>query len=419
MLKILINAYACSPNMGSEPGMAWNWCINLAKYCELHIITEGEFKDNIEKVLPTLPQASNIHFYYNPVSDEVRRVCWNQGDWRFYVHHRKWQYKTYQIALDIIRSTHIDVLHQLNMIGFREPGYLWQIDNIPYIWGPVDAKMGFPAAYLKGSGWKSQVFNRLKNVVTELQLRFSPRVHKAAARAYRVIAASSNSRWSIEKFLCEESLLLNETGCYIQEYPVTDKSKKDFFDVLWVGKMDFRKQLGLCIKSIAASDNSKIRLHIVGSGNDEPYKKLAALLGISDRCFWHGAITHGEVQKKMQESDLFFFTSVAEGTPHVVLEAISNNLPVLCFDTCGQGDSVNDKVGVKVKLTTPKQSVKDFAQKLDHLSQHKDVLYAMALNCRQRQQELSWDNKAQTMVALYHEAIASHKFKRKEEVYIA
>ena len=48
MFSILINAYACSPGMGSEPGMAWNWCVNLARYCELHIITEGEFKDKIE-----------------------------------------------------------------------------------------------------------------------------------------------------------------------------------------------------------------------------------------------------------------------------------------------------------------------------------------------------------------------------------
>ena len=47
MLSLLINAYACSPNMGSEPGMAWNWCANLANYCELHIITEGEFRDKI------------------------------------------------------------------------------------------------------------------------------------------------------------------------------------------------------------------------------------------------------------------------------------------------------------------------------------------------------------------------------------
>ena len=50
-LSILINAYACSPNMGSEPGMAWNWCINLAKHSELHIITEGEFKEKIETAL--------------------------------------------------------------------------------------------------------------------------------------------------------------------------------------------------------------------------------------------------------------------------------------------------------------------------------------------------------------------------------
>lgn len=73
MLSILINAYACSPNMGSEPGMAWNWCTNLAKYCELHIITEGEFKDKIEATVPSLPQGKNMHFYYNPVSEKVRK----------------------------------------------------------------------------------------------------------------------------------------------------------------------------------------------------------------------------------------------------------------------------------------------------------------------------------------------------------
>ena len=50
-LKVLVNAYACSPNMGSEQGMAWNWCKHLAKYSELFIITESEYKDKIEKEL--------------------------------------------------------------------------------------------------------------------------------------------------------------------------------------------------------------------------------------------------------------------------------------------------------------------------------------------------------------------------------
>ena len=101
MIKILVNAYACSPNMGSEPGMAWNWCSNLAKYCELFIITEEEFRDKIEAVVPTLPQGKNMHFYYNPVTEKVRQMCWNQGDWRFYWHYRQWQKRTLSMAIQI------------------------------------------------------------------------------------------------------------------------------------------------------------------------------------------------------------------------------------------------------------------------------------------------------------------------------
>jgi glycosyltransferase involved in cell wall biosynthesis len=212
MLSILINAYACSPNMGSEPGMAWNWCTNLAKYCELHIITEGEFRDKIEAVLPTLPQGKNMHFHYNPVSDEIRKMCWNQGDWRFYKYYKEWQWKTYEIAKEI-----------------------------------------------------------------------------------------------------------------------------------------------------------------------------------------------------MQQSDIFFFTSVAEGTPHVVLEAIGNNLPVVCFDTCGQGDSVNEQVGMKIPLSTPKQSAKDFAEKINYLYHHRDVLQQLSKQCSQRQEELSWDNKAKQMVTLYSSILTNSK----------
>ena len=132
MLNILINAYACSPNWGSEPGMAWNWCSNLAKYCELFIITEGEWKEEIEKAIKTHPYGKNMHFYYNPVPQKVRDMCWNQGDWRFYYYYRQWQKSTLTIAKQICKEHKIDVLHQLNMIGFREPGLLWKIKDVPF-----------------------------------------------------------------------------------------------------------------------------------------------------------------------------------------------------------------------------------------------------------------------------------------------
>lgn len=404
MLKILINAYACSPNMGSEPGMAWNWVSNLAKFCELYIITEGEFKEKIEDVVPTLEQGKNMHFYYNPVSDEIRKMCWNQGDWRFYKYYKEWQWKTYLIAKDICSKQNIDVLHQLNMIGFREPGYLWKLSKesgVPFVWGPVDAKDKFPVAYLGGASMKTKLFMRLKNFLTVWQLKHSKRVRQAASQASVIFSASSNSKVSFNKYMAIDSPLLNETGCYVQEHPLIDKSQKETFDVLWVGKLDFRKQLGIALQSVAIADNENIRLHIVGGGDAEPYKQLANTLGITDKCIWHGAVSHDEVQSIMQNSDVFFFTSVAEGTPHVVLEAIGNNLPVVCFDTCGQGDAVNENVGRKIELSTPMQSVHEFARVLKELERNRNLLKQMSENCKQRQLELSWEEKAKTIVKWY------------------
>ena len=198
-----------------------------------------------------------------------------------------------------------------------------------------------------------------------------------------------------------DSPLLNETGCYVQDHPLIDKSQKETFDVLWVGKLDFRKQLGIALQSVAITGNESIRLHIVGGGDAEPYKMLANTLGIKDKCIWHGAVSHDEVQSIMQNSDVFFFTSVAEGTPHVVLEAIGNNLPVVCFDTCGQGDAVNDKVGRKVPLSSPSQSARDFANLLNELEKDRALLKLLSENCKERQMELSWEEKAKVMVEWY------------------
>lgn len=408
MITVLINAYACSPDMGSEPGMAWNWCVNLARHCELHIITEGEFRDKIEATLPTLPQGKNMHFYYNPVSDRIRKMCWNQGDWRFYYYYRKWQKKTLTIAQKIMNDTPIDVVHQLNMIGFREPGYLWKL-NKPFIWGPINAKESFPINYLNGARWKNKIFIILKNIINRLQLTAAFRIKKAVKKASFIIAASSDSATSIKKYFHFDSILINESGCdsnkndFHRTYYNTDK----LLNLLWVGRFIFTKQLELAIRTVAYCDNSNIRLHIVGGSEEEetPYQKMAWKLGIKEQCIWYHKLPHSSVQKLMQKCDMFFFTSIAEGTPHVILEALNNSLPILCFNTCGHGDCIDDSVGCKIELSTPKQSIEDFSEKINSLIAHREVLHKMAENCRKRQKELSWERKAEQMVALYNEAL--------------
>lgn len=409
MLKILINSYTCCPGMGSEQGMGWNWIISLAKTgeVELFVISEGEYKKQCEGASIDLP----IHWYWNPLPLSTRDKCWNQGNWSFYPLYEKWQKKTADIAREICSEYKIDVLHQLNMIGFREPGYLWKVSKemgIPFVWGPVDAKDKFPLAYTDGASIKTKAFLWLKNTISVCQLRYSRRVRLAAKQACVLLGASSNSIRSFKKYMDIDAVLMNETGCSENTNCIARRSyseEKETMDILWVGKMDFRKQLGLAIKTISEVKDKNVKLHVVGGGNTEPYKSMANGLGVNDKIVWHGAVSHGEVQMLMKKCDMLLFTSVAEGTPHVVLEAIANGLPVICHDTCGHGDSVTNDVGMKIPLSNPTQSVYDFASVIEYLCDNKERLDVMSANCVKRVEELSWGKKARKMVELYERGL--------------
>lgn len=407
MISVILNAYACAPNKGSEPGLGWNWVIHLAKYCKLHVITEGEWKDEIEAGLKKISYSENIKFYYNPVTEKIRQMCWNQGDWRFYYYYKKWQKDSLKIAESIIQNNQIDIVHQFNMIGFREPGYLWKIKEIPYVWGPVDAKESFPINYLSEADLKSKIKVYLKNFITKLQLQLSYRVRMAAKRSAVLLSASSESVTTFRKYYKVNSVLLNETGCSPATNEPFLKKVNLGLHLLWVGKFELRKQLVLALKTVAKLKELDLKLHIVGGTLTEElqYKKVAETLAISNKCIWHGKITHPEVQLLMQQCDIFFFTSVAEGTPHVVLEAIGNSLPVVCFDCCGQGNTINDKIGKKIILSNPKKSINDFSNLINNLGENKHLLSAMSKNCKIRQFELSWDNKVKRVVELYSKVI--------------
>lgn len=406
MISVLINTYACRPESGSEPGMGWNWVMALAGYCKLHVITEGEWRNEIELALQGHPYSENVRFYYLPVSDKVRSMCWNQGNWLFYLHYAAWQKRALSLARNIISANSIDIIHQLNMIGYREPGYLWKIDDIPFVWGPVGGMENMPLSYIKGAGLSKKVFVVLKNFLNSFQLRFYPRVRKAFKRSDVVIASGQGVDSKIREVFGKSSLTINETGCYA----VADFNSKSvdeaLFNIIWVGKFDFRKQLMLALKTLERLKHLKgIRLHIVGDGNSvdvERFKSFSSVAGIDDICIWHGAVGNSRVQEMMRNSDLLFFTSIMEATSTVVTEAISNGLPVVCFDTCGFGPLIDEGIGCKIGLSNPEQSVKEFSERIEYLYKNRDLLRSMSRNCILKAEgELSWNNKVLRVLDVY------------------
>ena len=48
-LSILISAYACEPNKGSEPEVGWQWATNLSNLGHnVYVVTRRNNKQNIE-----------------------------------------------------------------------------------------------------------------------------------------------------------------------------------------------------------------------------------------------------------------------------------------------------------------------------------------------------------------------------------
>lgn len=406
MLNILINAYACSPNWGSEQGMGWNWITNIAKHCKCHVITEGEWRIEIEDALKEHPLRENITFYYNPVPQKVRDMCWNQGDWRFYYYYHKWQKSTLKIAKQICNEHKIDVIHQLNMVGFREPGLLWKIKGIPYVWGPVGGMDNIPVAFIREEGLKTKLFCRIKNFINTLQYSFQPSVRKAIKRSDVIISAVKGVENVLKNKYGKQTIIISETGIKGGCVPIEKLiQEKNSFNILWVGRFIGTKKLDIAIHTIAKLKHlSDIKLHIVGFGmnNEEArYKDLAKELGVENNCIWHGKLANEEVHSMMQKMDIFFFTSIMEATSTVTLEAIQNRLPIVCHDTCGFGNIVNDKIGRKIELRTPQDSINDFAKVIEELYNNRNILTEMKPNFDKVAEGLTYEAKAKKMYDIY------------------
>lgn len=134
--KVLAAVYACSPYHGSEPGEGWHYLKAIAEENEVWALVEQEkWQGDIEHYLREHPsELGRVHwiFIHKPRARLLRKI-WPPSYYWFY---RIWQKRAYRKALELDAKIHFTVFHQLNMVTFREPGYLWRFDR-RFIWGPI------------------------------------------------------------------------------------------------------------------------------------------------------------------------------------------------------------------------------------------------------------------------------------------
>jgi glycosyltransferase involved in cell wall biosynthesis len=118
-------------------------------------------------------------------------------------------------------------------------------------------------------------------------------------------------------------------------------------------------------------------------------------------------LTQSEAVNHVSQADVLAFTSVQEGTPHAVLEALSLGVPVICHDACGMGVAVNHTCGLKLPMTSPVASVNGFADALVQLISDPELLGRLSAGALRRSRDLSWEAKVKRISDVYREVAAN------------
>lgn len=401
-LNILISAYYCSPYRGGESAVGWKVATGLAKHHDVTVIcgdlsAEAPTGADLDrwKHEQGMPDGLTVHHVRaEGMTRRIHDLHALPGLWfLFYEAYRRWQRQVLGVASDLHRVKPFDVVHHVNVIGFREPGYLWRL-GVPFFWGPVTGAPMVPAAFLRDFSAREKFRWGSRNFLNAIQIRMAGRSAAAARAAARVWAVSGEDREVFRRWGVTAEPML-ETGCSGSSASGPRRREPgEPLRLCWSGLFQGIKALPLLLRAMAGHDRSDVVLDVLGDGVEaERWKELAASLGLDGRVFWHGMLPRDEALRKMEAAHALVHTSVKEGTPHVVLEALSMGLPVICHDACGMGTAVTDTCGIKVPLRDPAASEEGFRQALGRLLADAALLESLSLGALARAEELTWDAK--------------------------
>lgn len=408
-MKVLVNCYACSPYQGSEPGMGWNFVSNLSRMHELHIMTECKFKPDIDKYFEEHPEEKALyHFYY------IKRTRWTllRKIWppSYYWTYAAWQRKALALAKELEAKEHFDLVHQLNMVGYRECGYLWQMGK-PIVWGPMGNFNITPWRMLPVMGLYGIVFYTCRNLINLWQMHFSGRVKKAINACDAIICAMEDDKKTVKRLFGKDSIVIPEVGLAKQsnkEVKILKRNAGEKLRICWSGLHISRKALPLLLKAIAQCEQGNtIDLHILGDGPfNKQWKQMAKSLNLSN-IVWHGQVSRDEAMDIMKQSHVFTITSLSDATSTVLLEALSIGLPVVALNHLGFAGVITPQCGIKIDIVEPKQVISDIAKAIDRIATDEAYRQMLANGALHRAQDFRWDKKAEMINGIYHQIVAS------------
>src|SRR5689334_1608905 len=117
-LRVLISAYACEPNKGSEPEVGWKWAMHMAQFHDVTVLTRSNNRAPIEKALSILPPDQRVpKFVYHDMGRFVLFLKKAFGITQIY--YILWQKSAHKVIADLHKRECYDLMHHLTFAAYR------------------------------------------------------------------------------------------------------------------------------------------------------------------------------------------------------------------------------------------------------------------------------------------------------------
>jgi len=399
-INLLLIAYACEPNKGSEPGVGWNWVINLSKIVNVTVITRQNNRTSIESELQK-NKYNNIKFLYHDIEGltKIKKKSSILLKLYYYI----WVMSLRKYLKKQITLADYDIIHFITFNTFTIIPPVTEL-GLKSVWGPIGGGILGNTESFKKLSISSYSKEVARNFFVK-KLAKSFYLNKALLKFDKVLFANTDTAKLLG--LKNNIKIELETGIdksIIADFDTIDRSS-DRINILASGILEPRKGFHLLFDALTLV-KCNYELNLLGDGYLKKRLKNYVLKENLTSVNFIGKVPFDDVINFYQSSDIFVFPSLRDTSGNVVLEAMSQGLPIIAFDHHGMHDILTDECAVKIPVTNYKKMVKDLASAIDMLANDRKIRIKMGKASIQRiKDKYLWEDKANKMVEIYKEVL--------------
>ena len=405
MAKILISAYACEPNKGSEPEVGWQWSVNIAKRHEIWILTKENNRNTIEQFRTNHPEDipwENMHFLFVHLPKWL--VFWKKGNRGMRPYYYLWANKAFRIAKKVHEKECFDLVHSITFVSLTQPCFLYKL-NIPFIWTVAGGEN-----ISKSVGYKMAPGEYLYEFIRSLgqfKAVHSVRIKAALKKASLILATTEETADLIPKEFRDKVEITSAIGID-KKRPIKENDTSDNIKILLSGKFVYLKgvRIGIdaILKVIDLFDN--VYVTILGNGPYENEYKEKCRKYIGNKIWFVDKVSHEKMIEFYQEHDFLVNTALRDSGCLVAMEAMSIGLPIVCVNSGGVRAMTNDDIAIRIEPQNYDNLVDEMAKGIEYLIKNPKEREEMGKRAYEFiNQKYLYENKCKWLLNKYDEIL--------------